>query len=237
MNNLETIISRVFEEHDLVKITIPEFTFKDGLTSTIQIASKNNLDLFICMVIDSNKLKYVNNDYQIELYSKLKANFINELRANNSTIQLNESFNKNTTLIILTNGSDSLTTRKLISSIEENAYYFKKHILSISDDELVSAEQLLNENNITRFCEQEILKIDKFKMFLELGLPAYSLITKIYEKLPFFTLRMESTATTNLSEIIQDALSEEQKSAIEIYSNLNETNISKWIDSVGIEND
>lgn len=236
-NNLEALIRKIIEEHNLTNVTIPEFTFKDGLTSTIQIASNNNVDFFICIYINLIKLENVNDDYQIELLSKLKANYINELHANNSNIQLNEFFNKNTTLIILTNGNDDLTTRKLISSIEENAYYFKKHILSINDDEIVHIDQLLNENNLIGFCEQEVLKIDNFKIFSEFGLPEYSLITKIYEKLPFFTLKMERSTVTNLSDIIESTLSDEQKSTIEIYNGLNEENISEWINSIGIEND
>ena len=236
-NNLEALIRKIIEEHNLKNVTIPEFTFKDGLTSTIQVASNNNVDFFICIYINLIKLENINDDYQIELLSKLKANYINELHTNNSNIQLNEFFNKNTTLIILTNGNDDLTTRKLISSIEENAYYFKKHILSINDDEIVHVDQLLNENNLIGFCEQEALKIDNFKIFSEFGLPEYSLITKIYEKLPFFTLRMERSTVTNLSDIIESTLSDEQKSTIEIYNGLNEENISEWINSIGIEND
>ena len=237
MNHIENLIYKVFHEEDLPITTISELKFKDGLTSNIQILSKDNVNFYIAIFIELEKLANVNDSYQIELYSKLKSNNMNDMFGDDSLIRLNESFNKHTTLIILTNGENDLLTRKIISSVEENPYYFKKQIISISNFELDFCKELIDSSNAREVCEEIINNVDEFKKFSYSDSPSYSLVAKMYEKIPFFTLKVPSENSDDLYENILGSLTEEQRSSVVKYNNLDESNLSYWLDSIGINHD
>lgn len=237
MNNIEKLIYKIFHEEDTPTTTISELKFKDGLTSNIQILTKDNVSFYITIFIELDKLENVNDNYQIELYSKLKSNNMNDIFDGDTLIKLNTSFNKHTTLIILTNGENDFLTRKIISSVEENPYYFKKQIISISNSEIDFCNELIDSNNARDACEEIINNVDEFKKFSYSNSPSYSLVAKMYEKIPFFTLQVPSENSDDLYGNILSSLTEEQRCSVVKYNDLDESKISYWLDSIGNNHD
>ena len=114
----------------------------------------------------------------------------------------NETFEKNTTLLICIHNTD--IDMDLCNKIEEDAYLFKKNILIYNDRNIEELErQIDNDFSLNKL--NELLNngegFDNNKSNID---SAYGLLSKVFIKLPFLSYRREGRELANLSEIIRE---------------------------------
>lgn len=170
---------------------------------------------------DFNKRFEMDQNYSFDYICK-KGN-ANEIKKNSSMI----------IFIVVDDIKEKNIIQSRILDIEEDIYFFKKYVLIYTNDEINDLKYKLKENNVKKFMEENINKEDLFQEFkLKNKLSAYSLILKLYIKLPHtrYNDTFSSDRIQNLNEIIQDEINERQLTEVhkEILE-VNEQNIKEWI--------
>ena len=131
---------------------------------------------------------------------------------------------------------DSLIQRETIFLIEEDAYNFKKNVITYSNNELIDLEKFLKINNvheISNFVISEIINekngqsFTAFKSTHQTVQNYYSLILKIALKLPFIRYSPSQKELINLSLEIEKSVSKQD--AI-IYKRIIESDV-EWTES------
>ncbi|MGF6514328.1 hypothetical protein ABH912_001794 [Pseudomonas sp. BT76 TE3572] len=126
-------------------------------------------------------------------------------------------FIKNCTLIICC--EKSKTSNKLILSIEEDPYNFKKNIITYTNGEITSLNEIINtqELNLTNEQINNIINGESgnlFRSFKEKSSNInsyYSLILKIVAKIPFITYTPAKKSLHDLDGDIEKELTKEQQ--------------------------
>lgn len=129
---------------------------------------------------------------------------------------ISDHYERNSTLIIFVKSDVTTiteTTLKTIMEIEEDPYLFKKQVVYLNKQESESLKSLLEEDSIEDRCHDIIENIDSYTEFrkaLKNGIiqnhAIYSLVAKLYEKLPFLTFNVAEEEYQNVDELINNAL-------------------------------
>lgn len=129
---------------------------------------------------------------------------------------ISDHYERNSTLVIFVKSDEATitdTTLKTIIDIEEDPYLFKKQVIYLNNQESESLKSLLEVNSIEDKCRETIENIDTFSKFrdeLKNGKiqdsAIYSLVTKLYEKLPFLTFNVIEEEYENINDLINNAL-------------------------------
>jgi len=240
MDNLfDELMERIFVESNF-SLAKTEYVEEDYDWSTsLYIAHKQQGDYFIYLNIPVNLLSYVTNDIQIKLVSLIKNDSEQFEQINGDEVKISSSFDKNATLIIFTShevGIDENVMKQAIL-IEEDPYFFKKQVLSISNQELPIISSCFDEHksNYSHYVQNLISDTGRFNEFSdselfemsEKGLE-YSFVAKLYEKLPFLTLLVKKSDQANLQQKIDNNLSEVQRVNCDELLVLDTNNLDDW---------
>lgn len=152
----------------------------------------------------------------------------------------NPNAEKNTTLIFLIEKDDiNSNVNKEISDIEEDPYFFKKHVIQYSNEE----KKLLNENIIEsdpiKSIENVLYNKERFLKFCSNDDDQlYSIVAKLYAKLPFLTIREIGEVAPDLSGDIAGKLT--KKGILDLRGKLlnivnDEVEINAWIEEKEID--
>lgn len=183
----------------------------------ISLINNGNHDYFIFFPIEFNDLNILNNEYQIYLDTYLKQDILDK----KEDFKFSDFFEQNRTLILITKGENTPENRRIVAEIEEDPYFFKKQVLLLNDKETEAINILLEAESILEKCQTVISNSESFNQFKkELSdnkisdnkinnSALYSLVAKLYEKLPFLKLEVTEKESKNLDEIINKKLSEE----------------------------
>lgn len=197
---------------DILKNIFSEFSYlsKDFNMQDYQatLFYKEEIDNYFIVldkdIITDDELQNLN-DISIQLFNLIKEDDLT-----------NESYDKNATLIICFNGD---VDNNIICNLEENPYLFKKNILKYNSEEIESLNTLLSSNysyeNLLLLLNNE----EQFEEYKNNSENGYSLLTKIFIKLPFLKCIRQTRNLANLSEIISIRASEENLT--EIYNLIN----------------
>ena len=147
-------------------------------------------------IISDDDLRQLSSEGMLNLYRHCKGVEVTD-----------ETFEKNTTLIICINNMD--IDMVLCNQFEEDAYLFKKNILIYKDENVALLEtQLDHDFSLTKL--NELLNngenFDSNKIDIDSD---YGLLTKIFIKLPFLSYVRESIVLENLSGIIREQANNE----------------------------
>ncbi len=119
---------------------------------------------------------------------------------------------KNASLLILWNTTGELELsemKKLIMPIEENPYYFKKHVLYYSHSELEEFNSKLEDNNLSDFFSSNITNEETFRDYKENPLQGSwrELFYRVTIKLPFINININTSSNIeSLQHIINNKL-------------------------------
>lgn len=119
---------------------------------------------------------------------------------------------KNASLLILWNTTGELELsemKKLIMPIEENPYYFKKHVLYYSPSELEEFNSKLEDNNLSNFFSSNITNEETFRDYKENPLQGSwrELFYRVTIKLPFINININTSSNIeSLQHIINNKL-------------------------------
>ena len=119
---------------------------------------------------------------------------------------------KNASLLILWNTTgelELLEMKKQIMPIEENPYYFKKHVLYYSPSELEEFNSKLDGNNINDFFSYNIANEETFRDYKENPLQGSwrELFYRVVIKLPFINININTSSNIeSLQHIINNKL-------------------------------
>ena len=212
-------------------------------STSVYIGHKPKGDYFIYLNVPENLLSYVTNDIQIKLASLIKNSSERFEKINGDEVKISSSFDKNTTLIILSTHEVSTKNNatKQAISIEEDPYFFKKQVLSIQLRELPIISSCLekHKDNYISYAQNLISDTGRFNEFtdselLEMSDKAleYSFVAKLYEKLPFLTLLVKKSNQEDLQQQIDDELSEEQLESCDELLVLDTDNLNNWFEEL-----
>lgn len=239
-NNLfDELMERIFIESNF-SLAKTEYVEEDYDWSTsLYIAHKPQGDYFIYLNIPVNLLSYVTNDIQIKLVSLIKNDSEQFEQINGGKVKISSSFDKNATLIIFTSHEAGINENVMKQAIliEEDPYFFKKQVLSISNQELPIISSFFDEHkgNYCPYVQNLISDTGRFNEFAdselfemsENGLEYY-FVAKLYEKLPFLTLLVKESDQENLQQKIDNNLSELQRVNCDELLVLDTSNLNNW---------
>ncbi|MGM3173110.1 ABC-three component system middle component 1 [Dickeya lacustris] len=143
-------------------------------------------------------------------------------------------FEKNCTLIICQNDND--IDRLTALRIEEDLYNFKKNVIAYTDSELEDLVKYLEVRSINKLSNRVLNDVinehdgESFISFKNSSVNAsnyYSLIVKLFLKLPFLTYSIEEKELIDLNGEIENKLTQHQKY---IFKKLI-SNESEWTDN------
>lgn len=189
------LLKNIFSENDYIEHTVELEDYTLCLFS-----HQEKEEYFIILdkeIISNDDLKQLSLESMQSLYSNCK------------NLQVtNETFEKNTTLIICINNTD--IDMDFCNQIEEDAYLFKKNILTYKDENITALEtQLNNDFSLNKLNELlnngESFDDNKINIYT-----AYGLLIKVFIKLPFLSYRRESLELENLSETIREQANSEE---------------------------
>lgn len=172
--------------------------------------NKLSSDFFI--LLDKEDISYEN-------LVELKKNGINSLdEIIKEKFELNEAYEKNTTLILCMKEIQDSKIDNIINQLEEDKYLFKKNILLYLDSEVKELLELLDNN----FSEKQVNKLvhqeKLFETFKTSANDGYALLLRLIIKLPFLTYERQTIELENLSDkIAKDANTENIK---ELYTSI-----------------
>lgn len=244
-NIFDKIIGSIFIESGLLlaRATFTEELY--GFSTDLYLAHNPNGDYFIYVKIPENALPYICNNIQIKL-SRLIKNEIDFIeQSSGKRITISSSFDKNSTLIILTDQLDASNKSSDIYNqaiaIEEDPYFFKKQVLVISSKELEVASSRYDKfsTNYLEYLNNVISNTESFNCFINskenrrnnLAIE-YSFVAKLYEKLPFLSLSVQETTPDDLQKNINDDLTKEQYDECESLLQLDVKKLDSWIKEI-----
>jgi hypothetical protein len=212
-------------------------------STSVYIAHKPQGDYFIYLNVPESLLSYVTNDIQIKLASLIKNGSERFEQINGDEVKISSSFDKNATLIILTHHDINLDSNamKQAISIEEDAYFFKKQVLSIQLRELPIISSYFEEHkgSYITYIQNIISDTERFNEFTSpqlLGLSSkyveYSFIAKLYEKLPFLALLVDKADQDDLQQKIDGELSDVQRESCNDLLALDTDNLNNWFEEL-----
>ncbi|AWY00241.1 hypothetical protein A8139_09700 [Marinomonas primoryensis] len=218
-----------------------------GISTSLYISHKPNSDYFIYINLPEKVLPYISNDIQIKLSSLLKNEVSSMELVNGESVTISSSFQKNSTLIILTSPDETLLkeVEKQAILVEEDPYFFKKQILIVppQDIEVISSRFGEHREKYTAYLQNLISDPQTFNEFMSSSLHSptsktreYSFAAKLYEKLPFLALSVEKSTPEDLQKNIDNALSESQIEECKALLKLDVDNLSDWFAEIVKEN-
>jgi len=240
-NKIQTLTQKITEYFEFKSIYLNEFIVFNDKSINIVISTNDDVNYMIFVFVDYSDLDAVCTEIQIALATKLKTLMNDESDIRLSSVNL--TLNKNSTLIISTivpNAVELKQLNRLVASIEEEPYYYKKQVLSYKQaDSAFIDELLLDDVEPVISCEKIISDIDGYVLFTSgFGNKKYEFCAMLYEKFPFLTLKVGKEKRLNLQDMINKELTPEQLTNAEVYRNLtSEALINQWIETIGVEND
>ena len=158
--------------------------------------------------------------------------------------------NKNVSMLIIWNTGGDLPfkeMKKQLMQVEENPYYFKKHVLYYSPSELEQLYQEISDSTINDFFLSNITNEENFKAYKENPMQGSwrELFYRIIIKLPFIHVNIDtSTNIESLQQIIENKLESNSENSIkelndkifELYSDIANDKI-KVIDVSSVVNE
>lgn len=198
--------------------------------------SESNFDFFVIIDQDIKKLN-------IETFNEWSSLLIDKLVSENPI----PGIDKNLSMIILLKSdgeSDDKGIQKIISEIEEDPYYFKKNVLTYTEEQEKKLTFLDLNKSIVNEIENYVGNKQKFYEFknnsantLELNSNLYSLISKIFIKLPFLSVPIKKERLSNLSDKIREQIND--KDAFYLNVSLNSIpdtlEVQEILDGIGVK--
>lgn len=168
---------------------------------------------------------YKDQDYFFDLIS---------IKHNGNEMKKNTSF---LILVKLNDPKEKKDIQSLILELEEDKYYFKKYIMTYTNEEILDfKEKTKGYKNSVDFVKKSLNNDDNFEEFkINNTLSFYSLILKLYIKIPHLSYKniFEKNQIEDLLITIEKKLKE--NSLDDYYkkiSTIEESDIDKYIDSI-----
>lgn len=201
---MKELITAIFTEHNFKIINMPTINKTESFYAISMEEQKVNyyLVLFIDNLTDIEK-NNLNLNYYYEEIKALKDNY-------------DKQMDKNLTMLICAKRENLEVNQKLsqvIYRIEEDPYFFKKYVLTYTDKQvnLINSD-IPSYDAITNYLYSILNNHDLFVQFKSdpYKETKYSLVSKIFIKLPFLNLQNVHTKIANLKENINVSLNRDQ---------------------------
>jgi hypothetical protein len=196
-------------------------------------------DFFLLLSVEEKNL-------DLEELDTLMNRFLEEI----VSTQAYPGLDKNLSLLLLVERETIATTdefNKIVYSIEENPYHFKKYLLPYTKEQFSLLENYINKES--KIIEQlDLMVINKewfslFKAQVELNetheAKLFDLVSKLYIKFPFFKIHLNKEELPNLTKEISEEISISDKEIVEKILAINSKD-PKWEDiltALGVEID
>ena len=206
------LIKELFEAHEYTSYNIDGGT----LFSTNKESDKKDFWLVI-------------QDIDLDLLLERQEDLLEQCKKVNNAPELE----KNISMLILWNkGEEEFShMKKKILPIEEDPYYFKKHILYFSSIELEKFQDEIAENNLREFVDEQLVDYETFKRFKDNPQAQNweSLLYRFAIKLPFIKIDIEENE--DLGSLFTQNSDRIQNHTDTILSNLDSTIFDLYGDS------
>lgn len=196
---MKEILSKIFEEHNFRLVNFPQ-----EIQSLFAVSKDmDKVNYYLVLFVDD---LYLGTDTDFEsLYSDVK-----------SLEYYDHQTDKNLTLVVCLKRNslkpdENLSNR--IYQIEEDPYFFKKYVLTYTDNQVELIKNLISsKDSITNIFYKTLNNHDLFLQFKKAPYKEtqYNLISKLFIKIPFLNLRSSYRQLDNLSEKISNSLDANQ---------------------------
>lgn len=224
-------IKNIFEEKEF---DINKDTLNDQNYYFCARYSESKFDFFVVLTIDVKNLN-------VEKLNNWSALLIDKLVNENSI----PGIDKNLSMIILMETTlDDKELNKAINKIEEDPYYFKKYVLTYTDEQEEKLTSLTHGKSVITEVENYVGNKEKFTDFkresgnaLKLESNLYSLISKIFIKLSFLTVPIKKEKLINLSDKIRNQIKGKDSSYLDLSLKINSDTpeVSEILHGIGVE--
>ena len=236
---IAVLTSKITEFYNYKTHKIDEFISCYAKPISIVIATRDDVGYMLFVHVKFDDLPMLCSDIQIDIFTKLKT-LISEKHS--AVVGLSNSFDKNSTLIVSTIVPEKLSEidkNKLISSIEEDFYYYKKQVLTFKESDQKIVKDLTNyKDGPVIACGLIVSSISNYETFTTSGSDKYRIAAMLYEKLPFLTLDIDRVEPLILQDMINAELSDEQLDELAKYQELTtQESIVQWVNTIGVKDD
>ncbi len=191
----------------------------EGVASKIVVPSIGNDNQEYYLILECEQ---ADDDFIEKLANEHAEKLMDELEELECT---DESFRKNCTLILCCE-SGRISDKSLLN-FEENPYFFKKNVITYSQNELSSLRNEINNSFDNEKLNQLLMKNNGnfFEYYKTLSLEDgnfYSLLIKIFTKLPFVHYLPQPNQLENLETFVRSELDQSDLKLIDYFCVSNE---------------
>ncbi len=219
---MDDLIRGIFEELEFEyienRLSEPDILF------VIYYKNDDKKEYFVATFF--NSLKNID-EVQKKIHAKLRKDW--------KELNLKSDWEKNTTMLIFYR-TDLLPVEKSINSdileIEENPYFFKKHVFAYTDHQVEqfnnNKKSLSNRDFLSEYINT-VAKYEEFKKSSkDLSENLYALISRLHIKLPFLSLPVVPQEKYNVVADFKENLSEKEKSYYEFLIELDKLDADSY---------
>lgn len=130
-------------------------------------------------------------------------------------------------LLIMEAERENAELNKFINNFEEDPYYFKKHVLTYTNQQKEKLKLISQNQSIVSKIESYVSDKDNFSEFkklsgneIKMADDLYSLVSKIFIKLPFLLAPIEKEELVNLREKIKNQINSNDLLNLELSLNI-----------------
>ncbi|CAO96784.1 ABC-three component system middle component 1 [Erwinia tasmaniensis] len=232
MNNVfESFLFKLLDKEEWALAKIDNITCRDFTTAAVLARKGGRGDFFMFVSIPQEEMQHINKVIQIELLGGVKTAFLSpesdvqlhisleEEYANyKNKITLTHEFNQDTNLIILSPcGNNDTEALRHIVEIEENEFFFKKHVIRMSPGLsvfLAELSQLSDSDKVINDLNHAVNDDAAYKDFIS-GKRSkkdtrFICAAHLFEKLPFLNLKIKESRRQPLIDKIKKELEKKE---------------------------
>lgn len=194
----------------------------------------SKFDFFVLLIVKKEEIN-------LESFNDWSAVLINKITTENSIVGIDKNLSM---VMLLEDESDDKLVNKLINKIEEDPYHFKKYVLTYTKEQTEKLSRLTLNKSIVNEIEKIVTDKEKFSEFKKMSGDMsklknnlYSLISKVFIKLPFLSVPIEKEELANLSEKIHNQITDNDASYLDISIQLNSStlDLQEILQMIGVE--
>lgn len=196
------LVKQIFEDNNSYTIKAPSFFDSLNLSGFFSLSNEQGRKEFFLIIQTDNLEPFISKTVTEKGFEKIYSLLIKEAF-------YRPDFNKNTTLIFLFKSENPLPTEKIkrqIYEVEENPYYFKKHVLIFTENQVIDLKskcEAITVENLNSLVNN--IDFKEFKNKPDSN-DYKQLLLNIYVKFPFLKTPNKKKDIENLTSKISTLL-------------------------------
>ncbi len=208
------VLKNIFDSNNYHKVDVNFCLVEGEFFTYTPVDSANKEEYFVILEL------FNQSDENLKSTLEELSEYLFEKITNSGSVE--RYFVKNSTLIIC--HKDNQIERLTTLTLEEDLYNFKKNVITYSEKELNDFKRYIKEAELTKLTNSILKNIIneksgssfiKFKNISANNASYYSLLMKIFLKLPFLTYETQEKDLSKINEDINNELTDHQRKVLD----------------------